>query len=136
MGPILDPGGFIDGNGGILNIDGSSGTSWRTSSKNAKYNDQLALIAKDIKTPDANLSFNAGESRYQLDNQTRAEIMALVQGKDLEAATSLLNSAKQGLDPKFKARQATQHMYETLLDQPGSAQTRTASLLDAYKGKI
>ncbi len=82
---------------------------------------------------------NQSTGDYLIDNQTRNEVLGLLQNTtpgNLKQAQSLITGAREGISPKFKARSATQHMYDTLLDQPGQAQTRTASLLDAYKGKI
>jgi hypothetical protein len=72
---------------------------------------------------------------YLIDDVTRAEITDLIKRQKLDGARTLWEQAKAGTDVKFKARTATQARYEKFLDKPGLAQTRSASLLDAYKGK-
>lgn len=77
---------------------------------------------------------------YLLDNQTMSELTGLLTGGfnsiNYGKASSLYAAATEGISPKFKARQGTQALHNTLLDQPGASQTRMGSLLDAYKGKI
>lgn len=51
--------------------------------------------------------------------------LTLGQAQDvLDRARGLFGGGMEGTDPKFKSRQATQKLFETMLDQPGSAQLR------------
>lgn len=75
---------------------------------------------------------------FAVDAQTRMELQEMLSKKGdatIFNARAMYNKAISGTDPKFNARLAIQHQYDTLLDQPGQAQTRSTSLLDAYRGK-
>lgn len=63
---------------------------------------------------------------------TRQELLLSVEGgspsdRALDIASSIFSKAKEGIEDKFKSRQAIQATFETMFDQPGRRQTIAAS---------
>lgn len=85
---------------------------------------------------------NEVNANKKIDNVTRAELLQLLTPMNLmdmdertKKGRSLLDAAKKGEDPKFKARLGVQEYYAAMLDTPGSRQTRVTPLLsNSFKG--
>lgn len=127
LNPLAAPG-FVSDLGGSLGLGGK-----KKDNTGAKINAELKGLSNQVDKTKEGGVYDRPE--YLLDNVTREELRGLIQQKKLGEATKLFNAARIGTDAKFRARVGTQAMYETMLDKPGAAQTRVASLLDAYKGQ-
>jgi hypothetical protein len=73
-----------------------------------------------------------------IDKQTEGELRSLLasdQGiSNLGQAQSIFEKARLGVEPKYKARKATEALYTHLVDMPGSRQTRDTGIASLLTG--
>jgi hypothetical protein len=69
-----------------------------------------------------------------IDLETQGEIKALLEAGSLGRAQNIYKEARLGTAMKYKARVGAQKMFETLLDRPGSAQTRDSGIASLLTG--
>ena len=65
-----------------------------------------------------------------LDEVTKREILALNDSGQTAQGRAIYNAAKEGLDPKFKARMRTQELFNVAVDRPGAKQLRTGIMFN------
>lgn len=59
-----------------------------------------------------------------------------IAGANYASTLAIFNAAKEGIDPKFKARVKTQALFDIGIDQPGAKQLRTDVMFNVGSNRM